>query len=143
MTIFINLFREDSLKLIFIGGQTVIEVKTGSDPGDATSGRFPAQFFSSEGTSCSMRNLDNPNKNDFESGQVDYFWGSMLGPCETYHPEKISSVKITHASGSGWRGEYLKISYGAKIFTCKLGKMIDNRASITFPCKETSKGKNN
>ena len=87
--------------------------------------------------------LDNSYKNDFESGNVDQFMGSMLGSCETYQPEKISSVKITHTSGKGWRGEYLKISYGEKSFTCKLGKMLDNKASITFPCDSTFKGKNN
>ena len=128
------------VKLIFVGGPTVIEVKTGSAPSDATNGRFPTQFFSSEGISCKMLDFDNPNKNDFESGKIDYFSGSMLGPCETFQPEKISSVKITHASGSGWRGEYLRISYRLKSFLCKLGQMIDKKASITFPCKSYSKG---
>ena len=58
----------------------------------------------------------------------------MLQPCETYQPDKISSVKITHWQGDGWRGEYLKISYGKKSFTCKLGQIVDHDASITFPC---------
>ena len=66
----------------------------------------------------------------------------MLGPCETYQPEKISAVKITHWQGDGWRGEYLKISYGKKSFTCKLGQMLENKASITFPCS-AYEGKNN
>ena len=128
--------------LFFVGGQTVVEVKTGSDPKDSSNGRFPTEFFSQDGTSCKMQDLDNPRKNDFESGQVDQFTGSMLGPCETFQPEKISSVKITHASGEGWRGVYLRISYGEKSFICKLGKMLDKKASITFPCKSSSKGKN-
>ena len=54
-------------------GQTVVEVKTGSDPRDRSNGNFLTQFFSPEGTSCTMKDLDNPNKNDLESGKVDQF----------------------------------------------------------------------
>ena len=124
---------------MFIGGKTVVEVKTGSNQIDSSDGAFLTQFFSPDGTSCTMRDLDNPQENDLESGRVDQFTGSMLGPCENYHPEKISSVKITHTSGDGWRGEYIKISYAEKSFTCILGQMLDNKASITFPCS-ASKG---
>ena len=127
---------------MFIGGKTIVETKTGSNPVDATDGSFSIQFFSLDGTNCKINVLDNPQKNDFESGNVDQFMGSMLGPCENYRPQKISSVKIIHTGGGGWRGEYLKISYGEKSFTCNLGKMLDNKASITFPCS-ASKGKNN
>ena len=108
---------------------------TGSD------GRFLTQFFSPEGTSCTMKDLVNPQKNDLETGNVDLFMGSMLGPCEKFQPEQISSVKITHTSGDGWRGEYLKISYRRKSFTCKLGKLLHSKLSISFPCI-ASKGKN-
>ena len=54
-------------------GQTVVEVKTGSDPRDRSNGNFLTQFFSPEGTSRTMKDLDNPNKNDLESGKVDQF----------------------------------------------------------------------
>ena len=91
-----------------------------------------------------MKDLDNPQKNDLESGKVDKFTGSMLGPCENYHPKKISSVKITHFSGDGWRVEYLKITYAEKSFTCNVGQVLDNKASITVPCSASnSNGKNN
>ena len=100
------------------------------------------QFFSPDGTSCTLNDLNNPKKDDFESGKVDHFTGSVLGPCEFFHPEKISSVKFTHTSGDSWKGEYLKISYAEKSFTCNLGQMLDNNTSITFPCSP-SKGKNN
>ena len=103
-------------------------------------GAFSYQFYSPEG-SCTIKNLDNPKKNDRESGAVDQFSGDMLGPCETYQPVSISSVKITHWQGDGWRGEYLKISYGQKSFTCKLGQMLENKVSITFPCKASQGNK--
>ena len=69
-------------------------------------------------------------------GAVDQFSGYMLEPCQTFQPDSIASVKITHLTGASWRGEYVKISYGRKSFTCKLGQMLDNKdkASITFPC---------
>ena len=127
---------------MFLGGETVVETKTGSNPGDGTDGTFLTQFFAPDGTSCTIKDLDNPQKSDLDSGKVDQFTGSILGECENFHPEKISSVKFTHTSGDGWRGEYLKISYDEKSFTCKLGKMLDNKASITFSCS-ASKGKNN
>mgnify|MGYP003338881311 CR=1 FL=1 len=72
---------------------------------------------------------------------MDHFSGDLLGPCETYQPDKISSVKITNWEGDGWRAEYLKISYGKKSFTCKLGKMLENKASITFPCSDSQGNK--
>ena len=81
-----------------------------------------------------MKDLNDPQKDDLVSGKVDLFMGSMIGSCEMYQPDKITSVKITHTAGDGWKGEYLKISYGEKSFTCKLGKMLDNKASATFPC---------
>ena len=118
---------------LFLGAATIIESKTGSQPGDRSDGDFSFQFNSPEG-SCTIKTLDNLNKNDRESGAVDKFSGDMLGPCETYQPDLISSVKITHWNGDGWRGEYLKISYGIKSFTCNLGQMLESNTSITFPC---------
>ena len=112
---------------------TVIETKTGSKPGDQTDGGFSYEFHSPEGN-CKIQNLDNPKKNDRESGAVDQFTGDMLGPCETFQPDEIYSVTITHWQGDGWRGEYLKISYGNKSFKCILGQMVDSMKSITFPC---------
>ena len=61
----------------------------------------------------------------------------MLGPCETYQPDSISSVKITNWKGDGWRAEYLKISFGKRSFTCKLGQKLENKASITVPCNNS------
>ena len=119
--------------MFFSGEATIIETKTGSKTGDRSDGAFSYKFYSPEG-SCTIRNLDNPKKNDRESGAVDQFSGNMLQPCETFQPDKISSVKITHWKGDGWRAEYLKISYGKKSFTCKLGQIVDRDASITFPC---------
>ena len=111
---------------------TIIEIKTGSQPGDSFDGKFSYQFYSPDG-SCTV-DLDNPQKNDLELGAVDLFSGDMLGPCENFQPDLISAVKITHRQGDNWRGEYLKISYGKKSFTCNLGKILENKASITFPC---------
>ena len=88
--------------------------------------------------SLQIPNLDNTKRNDRELGRIDLFSGDMLGPCETYQPDKISSVKITHKNGDGWKPEYLKISYGKKSFTCKLGQKLGNKASITFPCSSSN-----
>ena len=124
----------DNFDILFFIGETIIETRTGSDPNDGSSGQFSLQFFSPDGTSCTIKMIDNPNKDDFEPGNVDEFKGSVIAPCEKYQPDEISSVKITHISGDGWRGVYLKISYGVKSFTCNLGQRIDGNASIEFPC---------
>ena len=72
---------------------------------------------------------------------MDQFTGKMLDQCQFFQPDKISAVKISHRSGDGWKGEYLKISYGEKSFTCILGQKLDNnKASITFPCISTIPG---
>ena len=130
-----------SLLLLFIGNKTIVETKTGSNPDDASDGAFLTEFISPDGTSCTIKDLNNPKIDDFESGNVDQFTGSILGPCENYRPQTISSVKITHTSGDGWRGEYIKIYYAEKSFICILGQTLENKASITFPCR-ASKGKN-
>ena len=111
----------------------MIEIKTGSNPGDRSDGTFSFQFNSPEG-SCTIENIDDPNKDDKETGKLDQFYGDMLGSCETFKPDHILSVQITHTGLDGWRPEYLKISYDSKSFTCKLGKRLEGRASITFPC---------
>ena len=115
--------------------QTVIKVKTGSNPSDRTDGYFSLQLLSPEGA-CTIKNLDNKKKNDRELGAVDTYTGEMIEPCKEFHPEEISSVKFTHLKGEGWRGEYLTISYGNKSFTCKLGK-VEKNAGITFPFSDS------
>ena len=120
-------------KGFFIGEATIIETKTGSQPDDHSDGDFSFQFNSPEGN-CTIKTLDNVTKNDRELGAVDQVSGDMLEPCETFQPDSISSVKITHWKGDGWRGEYLKISYQQKSFFCNLGQMLENNSSITFPC---------
>ena len=72
---------------------------------------------------------------------MDQFTGKMLDQCQFFQPDKISAVKITHTRGDGWKGEYLKISYGEKSFTCKLGQKLDKKTkSITFPCSSAIQG---
>ena len=72
---------------------------------------------------------------------MDQFTGKMLDPCQTFQPYKISAVKLTLVEGDGWKGEYLKISYGEKSFTCKLGQRLDKKTkSITFPCSSAIQG---
>ena len=129
-----------ALILFFVGEATIIETKTGSQPDDHSNGDFSFTFYSPEGT-CAIKTLDNLTKNDRELGAVDQFSGDMLEPCETFQPDSISSVKITHWKGDGWRGEYLKISYRKKSFSCNLGQMLENNSSITVPCSATEGNK--
>ena len=99
--------------------------------------------FVSNNENCSTQVLRNPSNanwyDDFELGSIDKFTGSVLGTCETFNPDKIISVTITHKGADGWMGKYLKISFTQEnVFFCHLNKWIkeaDGIPSVTFSCK--------
>ncbi len=106
-----------------------------------------ASFISNNGN-CSTEVLRNPSNanwyDDFELGSVDKFTGSVLGTCDSFNPDNIISVTITHKGGDGWMGKYLKISFNQEnVFFCPLNRWIkeaDGIPSLTFSCRSISEG---
>ena len=57
--------------------------------------------------SCEVQ-LDNPEKNDFERGQIDTFTGTMLGDCRNFIINDNYSLKVKHIGTNGWKPEYIR-----------------------------------
>ena len=121
----------------------MLEIQTATGVYDDCDCNMTAQFISNNDGNCStevLRSYANANwYDDFAKGSVDKFKGSVLGTCETFNPDKINSVTITHKGSDGWVGKYLKISFSQEnVFVCPLNRWIketDGIPSITFSCR--------
>ena len=76
--------------------------------------KLRVKFLSPSGN-CTSNVLDNPYKEDFERNALDKFEGQdVLGECEDFEAEEITSAAIYHEGDDGWLGEHLKIYLRSK-----------------------------
>ena len=110
----------------------MLELKTATTPWADSDGDFQYKFKSSDG-SCTIDVLDNPG-DDMVKGAIDRYTGDQLGSCADFEDD-ITSVVITFLRGDGWRGEYLKMYLGTRVFTCTLGRKVEIESpKVEFPC---------
>ena len=57
---------------------------------------------------CNTGNLDS-SRDDFNGGNVDVFWGSMIGDCEDFEMSEGAALMIvTHDGLDAWKGDWIR-----------------------------------
>ena len=71
-------------------------------------GRLTTEICDMNLNCCNTGNL-NSDRDDFNGGNVDVFWGSMIGDCEDFEMSEGAALMIvTHDGLDAWKGDWIR-----------------------------------
>ena len=97
-----------------------IEIKTGTIKNAETDERIDLEINCGSRRTCFIKELDNPSKKDFQSGNTDIFSGSMIGNCQGLRCDEPPRMTLIHHGTDGWFCDNVKINFrqGGRSSSC-------------------------
>ena len=71
-------------------------------------GKLTTEICDTSLNCCNTGNLDS-DRDDFNHGHVDTFWGGMIGECNEFDMGDGAAIMVVSHSGiDAWKGEYIR-----------------------------------
>jgi len=112
-----------------------IQTKTSSDTNAGMNGKLAVEICDSELNCCNAGELDS-DRDDFNHGHVDVFWGGGIRECQEYELASGNALMVvTHNGIDMWKGDWIRIILdGGEYLDCPIGFEMDNLEMATVHC---------
>jgi len=113
-----------------------IQTKTSTDDDSGMNGGLTVEICDTGLNCCHAGQLDS-DRDDFNKGHVDVFYGGMIQNCDGAElADGGALLVVTHNGLDGWKGDWFRIVLdGGKYLQCPLGFFMDNLESATLTCQ--------
>ena len=71
-------------------------------------GKLTTEICDTQLNCCNTGNLDS-SRDDFNGGNVDVFWGNMIGECADFEMSDGAAIMVvTHNGIDAWKGDWIR-----------------------------------
>ena len=77
-------------------------------PGMDSSGHVSVELCDSNLNCCNSGELDT-DRNDFNKGYIDVFYGSQIGECNEFEiSDGAALLVVSHSGSDAWKGDWIR-----------------------------------